>query len=274
MLWKLYIGHVDTPLVLACFSTGVGAEALASIAALDQQPLSLTPPPLPNPRSYIDPRLGLMIHKITVLYAHNPLDYTEVQRVGGFENAREIVEHDVALRKLIRENEHAISRFVRFLQKYGVPVAYDQLLWDTSADNALKWLNQQIEQSRYIILIITPSLIRFLSADELPPTEREMIFTGRILFNLLHSSEYENKLLPVFLNQPKDTRLLPLPLKNAVHMYEVHERFFEQDLRAIDSDLQRLYRLLTSQKSNEMEFLGVYHLDQQMGKYCIVNLKW
>ncbi len=212
---------------------------------------------------------------MAILYTHNPFEYTEVQRImredGTILNEQEILEHEDKRRITIKENQQAVSRFARFLQKYGIPVAYDQLLWDTSADNSLRWLHQQIVESKYIILIITPSLNPFLTAREMPSTEREVIFTGPFLYNLLHSSENENQFLPVFLNRSKDTDLLPLTLKHAVHMYEVHDENFEQDLKSPvgeERDLQRLYRLLTNQKvQGPTEFLGVYQVEGNRGNF-------
>lgn len=206
------------------------------------------PRELPNPRRVHDPRYGLL-PKVFVVYARNPTVYTQVappkpvpdmtdEELQAF--TVEATQHLQRQEEAIRNHQALIRRFASFLQRSLIAVSYDQLLLDTGAGNQMRWYQEQIADSDYLILVITPSFKEFLQ-DEAPP-EEEYIFTGHYLFNLINNPSPHLRFLPVFLNQPADRELLPVALK-AASVFQIVEPFDVQR-----GDMCSLYAILTNQR--------------------------
>ena len=155
--------------------------------------------------------------------------------------------HDAALRNRIRYHEQLVHKFATFLQHSGIAVAYDQLLYDSSVSNRKMWFEKQIEDSDYIILIITPSFHQFLGDSELP--DDEYMFKGNYLYNIIDHPGDLN-FLPVFLDEKKNIDLLPPALRH-IPSCEIQYPFDVQSQSRQD-DLVKLYRLLTKQVSQDV----------------------
>ena len=216
----------------------------------------------PNPQRHYHPEWGLL-PKVFIAYAHSPIPYVQIrppdiseviQSNPGMsaETVHERWEEEVMTRMLREEkavegNKSLVYHLATFLQKSNIAVVYDQLLTDVGTSNLMKWSQQQIEDSDFVILIITPSFCLFLS-NQVPP-EKEYLFAGDYLYNLIHNPPPNKPLLPVFLNQVKDIQLLPKALE-ATTCYEIWEPF---DVHRVprNDDLESLYALLTRQNRYE-----------------------
>ena len=212
---------------------------------------------LPNPLRIVDHDCELVLGKVFIVYAHNPhlytqlqppspedvkrLDPTKTEQAIWEEFRQECIDHERKMAEVIAHHEEEVAKFAAFLQKSGVAVAYDRLLDDTSAANKLRWTQEQIADSDYVVLVITPSFLHFLQQQ--PPPEEEYIFSGDYLFNIIHGTDIT--FLPIFLNRPKELSLLP-KAREANSLYEVR---FPLDLTdsSRGDDLMSLYRLLTKQ---------------------------
>ena len=158
----------------------------------------------------------------------------------------------------IAEHQNEVYRFACFLQKNYIAVAYDLMLKDSPASDILKWVENQIKDSDYVILIITPSFNNFL--DNPPPHEKECIF-GTDYVSRLVRYPAETKFLVVFLNREKDERLLPTSLRGHT-LYKIYEPFEIGETR--HNDLEDLYAVLTNQKRyTSLEPLGVIPLTKR-----------
>ena len=195
--------------------------------------------------------------KVFIAYTHNPYHYEELQPPDlqaaidsnpGLtreqleqDYAREVEELETIQEGNIRNHMKLVNCFARFLQSNGVTVEYDQTGADTGhGGNHMKWFQDRIEASQYVMLIATPSLHDFLRGDV--PSEREMLFTGEYLYNLIEGKS--KRFLSVFLNEPKNNSLLPVSLRMG-DIYHISEPF---DVRYERSDdLAQLYALLTDQ---------------------------
>jgi len=201
--------------------------------------------------------------KVFIAYAHNPLPYVQIAPPDSdkviqsnpemsTEMVHERWEEEVARHmrveeKAIEGNKLLVYHLATFLQKSSIAVAYDQLLTDVGTNNLMKWSQEQIEDSDFVILIITPSFCNLLS-NEVPP-EKEYLFAGHYLYNLIHNPPLNKPLLPVFLNQVKDIQLLPKALEASI-CYEIWEPFDVQHVPRND-DLESFYALLTRQNRYE-----------------------
>ena len=217
-----------------------------------------------------------------ILYI-NPDKYTKLQlptqqpmsstAVHEFENEHRM---DQKITKHLDE----VYRFACFLQRNYIDVAYDLTLKDTPVSDILKWVENQIKDSDYVILIITPSFNNFL--DNPPPREKECIFGTDYVSRLVgYSSPKETRFLVVFLNREKDERLLPTTLRGHT-MYKICEPFKIGETR--HDDLEDLYAALTNQKRyTPSEPLGVIPLTKRkttlqgfiaylVGLTCVTNL--
>lgn len=214
---------------------------------------------LPNPERVRHPELGLLT-KVFIVYAHNPEPYRQIQPPGQAdvqqllqrdpsrtEDAiwqayeQECLDHERRRDEAIALHEKQVFDFASFLRESCIAVAYDRLLDDKGAPNKLKWSEQQIADSDYVLLIVTPSLLHFL--HQAP--EDEFIFRGDYLYNLLHHTPPGLGILPIFLNRCKDLALLP-KAREASTLYEVHSPFEVASGERPD-DLITLYRVLTRQ---------------------------
>ena len=167
--------------------------------------------------------------KVFILSPHNPDKYTQPQlptqqpmsstAVHQFENEQ----NEPRMNPKITKHQDEVYRFAYFLQRNCVAVAYDLMLKDTPTSNILNWVEKQIEDSDYVILIITPSFKEFLVNP--PPHEKEWIFGTDYVSRLVgYSSSKETKFLVVFLNREKDKRLLPTTLLGHT-LYKICEPF-------------------------------------------------
>lgn len=194
------------------------------------------------------------LKKVFILSPHNPDKYTQHQLPTQQPMSSTAV-HEF-------ENEHLeeIYRFACFLQRNYIAVAYDLTLKDNPTSNILKWVENQIEDSDYVILIITPSFKEFLVNP--PPREKECIFGTDYVSRLVgYSSSKETKFLVVFLNREKDERLLPTTLLGHT-LYKICEPF--EIGKTQHDDLEDLYAALTNQKRyTPSEPLGVIPLTKR-----------
>lgn len=210
----------------------------------------------PDPWRYLQP-------KVFIAYPHNPVPYVQIappnvaevllHNPGMMEEEvrhmakEEILRHAQAEEKAIEANKKLVYRFAQFLQKNAIIVSYDQMLTDTGASNLMKWSQQQIEDSDFVILIVTPSLCDFLSNEV--PAEEEYLFVGDFLYNLIHNPPANKPLLPVFLERVKDIGFLPKALE-ASTSYEIWQPFSIEHTPRND-DLESLYARLTGQNRYE-----------------------
>ena len=191
--------------------------------------------PEPNPQRHIDGTVGLL-PKVFIVYPHNPELYTyHPDREAQERNERET-------EQVIREHDRLVHLFAQFLENHKIAVAYEGLLMDKVIANYMKWFEDQMADSDYVILIITNSFCHFLS--EQPPPGKERIFTGQFLHVFVNNPG--KPILPVFLNRQKDMALLPNALRAASTYRVMCTREFPYfDVQ--QPELDRLYALLTKQ---------------------------
>lgn len=207
----------------------------------------------PNPQRMRD-QSGCLLPKVFIAYPHNPLPYTEV--TSDIDSYRQLYpgepddilqqridkavhQHRIDQRELIKQQEARVYNLAIFLQQAPVAIVYDLLLSDVGAENIMRWCQEQIEDSDMVILIVTQSFNEFLNGEV--PLESEQLFAGNYLSNFIHNPQGKT-LLPVFLDQPVDTRLIPKCLEMCkLYSITTPPMFGRGD------DLEALYALLTKQ---------------------------
>jgi hypothetical protein len=211
----------------------------------------------PNPKRHTDPTLGLL-SKVFIVYPHNPQVYQWV-RPTSLEELRyrypessdddlkriqidEVKQREMEEKRRIEDHDKLVHDFARFLESHLIAVAYEGLLHDYPTDNYMKWFQSQMEDSDYVILIITDSFSHFLSNQ--PPEDKERIFVGNFLHVFVHNPS--KPLLPVFLNRREDTSLLPDALR-ASTTYQVMASRDHPYFNVQTPQLDRLYAVLTRQ---------------------------
>ena len=214
-----------------------------------------------EPKRYTDPTHGLL-SKVFIAYPHNPQVYQWIpppppmeklqQMYPGYppdelKKMHEMQVAEVTRRKkevevTIEQHKKLVHNFARFLDSCKIAVAYDGLLLDKPVASYMDWFQKQMEDSDYIILIITDSFCHFLS-NEVPP-DKEQIFVGYFMHNVVHNPG--KTILPVFLNRPVNYELLPDALK-ACSTYHVVATRESPYFGVSQADLSRLCALLTKQ---------------------------
>ena len=192
----------------------------------------------PNPKriSYD----GRYLPKVFIAYPRKPTVYEQrapPENAAGdpevwrqFEE--EVVAHERAAELEVKGHETAVKSFAHFLHSQSVAVAYDLLVRDHGTANIMRWCQQQIQDSDYLIIVATPSLCQFL--DGKCPPDREPLFSSDYLYNLIHSSPQKRdgsrlEMIPLFLGRPKTLEMVPVALRGA-SMYEVWDREYREPL--------------------------------------------
>ena len=198
---------------------------------------------------------GRSLPKVFIAYPHKPTVYIQMEAdisqyrlffpsESDDELRRRLQQsmqcHENQRREEIRVHKEKVRGLATFLHQFCVAVAYDQLLLDTGADNIMRWCQEQVEGSDFVILIVTESFNEFLNG-EVPP-ESEQLFVGNYLSNFVNNPG-EKRLLPVFLDQPVNSRLIP----KCVEMCTLYSIYTPPAFGRGD-DLEALYSLLTNQQ--------------------------
>ena len=220
---------------------------------MDQSQLPFLRPPLPNPQRTRDAS-GCLLPKVFIAYPHNPSPYTQLDP-GYFRQlypnqpdhvlqpiiAGEMQRHADQQEMFIRQQMSKVYSLAQFLQQAGIAVSYDQLLSDVGSDNIMRWCQEQIEDSDFVILIITASFKGFLDGDV--PPEKEHLFVGNYLSNFVHNP-CGKQLLLVFFDQPVNSQLVP----KCLEMSRFYSVYTSPTLALGRGDnLENLYALLTKQ---------------------------
>ena len=213
---------------------------------------------LPNPQRQRHPdNPAETLPKIFIAYPHKPTLYTQIAPPVVESGASEeelselwrqyeerVIQHERDAEAEIREHEETVKRFADFLQQSSIAVAYDLLVRDTGVGNITRWCQAQMEDSDYVILLVTPSFCSFLKGEG--PQEKEPLFSSDYLYNLIHFPPQTLQIIPIFLCRPKNLSLLPKALV-ASSVYEVWENYRPP----FDGDLEALYCRLTKQNRYE-----------------------
>ncbi len=184
---------------------------------------------------------------VFIAYAHNPEEYQylvppedlDPQMLERFERDKQSQEQKE--KENIRKQKKLVYNFANFLIQHHVEVKYDQQIEDTGCGNKMKWYEEQMEESDYVIIIATPSLVAFLKE----PPEEEMLFAGEFFDIFIRNNS--SKILSVFLNQDIDRAVLPMSISSG-NVYEISEPF---TLEAANDEMEKLYAILTCQNRFE-----------------------
>ncbi len=186
---------------------------------------------------------------VFIAYSHNPEEYKyllppdtyDPQILESFELDQQ--RNEQKQKEDIRQQKKLVHEFANFLIKKHVKVSYDQQLDDTGCGNIMKWYEEQMRESDYVIIIATQSLCDFLK----DPPKEEMLFAGEFFDNFIRYNS--RKILSVFLDRVKDSELLPIGLISG-NLYEILSPFSLED-QSNQSDMVRLYALLSDQNRFE-----------------------
>ena len=211
-----------------------------------------------QPKSPMDPQVG-RIKKVFIAYVHNPDEYEvyvppcrpeqlldpNILRIA----IQHKMEHEQIQRDNIRRHTETVKRLAVFLTERGVPVVYDDYFNGSHVSNRLQQYEQQIVDSDYVLLVITPSMNYYLT--NVAPIDEEILFTEDFLFNLMTVKKPQGThFIPVFINCQHDTGLVPTFLASA-KSYAITEPF---DCHS--GDLRDMYCLFTNRSVPSLPTCG------------------
>ena len=209
-----------------------------------------------EPKSKEDPQFG-RIKKVFLAYVHNPDVYESYTPPYSWEQLiadtalqqrvrQENAQHEEQQQKKIDAHKILVKSFADCLRERGVAVAYDGYFEQERLQCTHQVYEQQIRDSDFVLLIITPSLNYYLEHD--PPGKEPMglLFASKSLYNMMTVQRPPGThFIPVFLNQEKDSSLIPISLVSST-TYTIYHPF---DITT--GDLYYLYALLTNQEVNK-----------------------
>ncbi len=221
-----------------------------------------------EPKSPINPEFG-RIKKVFIAYVHNPDEYeayvppyrpeelldSNILRFVFSEKQR----HENQQRNKIEKHTKAIQSLATYLSTLGVPVVYDEYWRGKHVSNQLQQFEEQIMDSDYVLLVITPSTNHYL--QNVAPIDEEILFTDNFLFNLMTVKKPPGtNFIPIFVNSTKNSDLVPTHLGSSM-IYELIEPFDYQR-----GDMYDLYKLVTNQKTEPLiPTVGVVRVPRRIG---------
>ena len=209
-----------------------------------------------EPMSKEHPQYG-RIRKVFLAYIHNPNVYEkyvppyDIQQLLSDlslqERVREEMHHHAEQQQSNKQaHEDLVKEFAECLHSKGVAVAYDRYFEQERIECTYLYYEQQIRDSDFVLLVITPSLEYYLKND--PPDEEPMapLFASKALVNLMSVQRPpRTHFIPIFLDCDRDTSLVPVCLAGA-SMFTIHRPFDVEK-----GDLYNLYNILTNQQVNK-----------------------
>jgi hypothetical protein len=181
--------------------------------------------------------------KVTIVYAQNPGEYKQIHPPPGPLTAsqeaayqEEMFQNEAKRERIIASHKRQVAEIAHFLEGLGIEAVYEGQLDDKHVPSKLQWLQQNVEDSDYVVLVITPSLNTLLNEEK--PPEGEMFFRGQYLHNLISGQVDSTHKKPVaivcvFLNRPKCRKEIPPSLVTGP-MYELWSPFVQDSARSDD----------------------------------------
>jgi tetratricopeptide (TPR) repeat protein len=129
-----------------------------------------------------------------------------------------------------REHEQAVLSFCNRLRANGIDAFIDQFLPGAPSEGWPLWMERQIEQRDYTLLVCTEPYLRRFMEVEVRGIGRGVVWEARILRNLLYADkERHGRIIPVVLESQAEA-FVPTVFRG--HVYDVSEdRGFEDLLR-------------------------------------------
>ena len=205
-----------------------------------------------QPRSVESSQFG-RIKKVFLAYIQNPDVYEKyippyswdqlISDQSLQQRAREESAcHEENQKRKKKEHTDLVKEFAEYLRENGVSVAYDGYFELENVECTHQLYEQQIRDSDFVLLVITPSLKFYLQND--PPVEEPMapLFQSKAMVNLMTVQiPPGTHFVPIFLGRERDTNLVPVNLASA-SMYTICKPF---DITK--GDLYNLYSQFTNQ---------------------------
>ena len=201
----------------------------------------------PNPQRIV--YQGKQLPKVFIAYAHKPTVYEKPIRPENVDDdpavwrryENEVVRLGRNAEIEVKVQESMVKAFADFLSTQSITVVYDLLVRDTGVANIMRWCEAQINDSDYLILVITPSLCPFLGTNPPPEQEEEPLFSSLYLYNLITSRPKRKdgtplEIIPLFLSNAKNLDHVPTNLRGG-SIYEVWDNEYKLPL---SEDLKRL----------------------------------
>ena len=172
--------------------------------------------------------------KVTLIYAKNPGQYEQIKPPRQMkaseeeEYYEEVITNEAEREQSIQLHVERVVRFAQYLESLGINVAYENQLDDQHVSSKQIWLEENVESSDFVILVITPSFRKLLSQKEVP--QNETFFKGNYLNNIIsgHANKSDgtpNKFVCVFLHSPYCQRYIhpSIATGNSFVLYEPFE---------------------------------------------------
>ena len=177
--------------------------------------------------------------KVTLIYAKNPGKYEQIKppdRMTASQKEmylQEVIAHEAKRETCIKLHIERVMRFANYLKSLGINVAYENQLDDQHVSSKPRWLEENVESSDFVILVITPSFKELLNKKGVP--HNETFFRGEYLNNIISgyvekADETPIKFVCVFLHSPYRQSYIP-PSIATVNSYELFEPFAWEDGR-------------------------------------------
>lgn len=149
----------------------------------------------------------------------------------------------------------SVRELADFLTRLGVKCTYDQLFEAEPPDDWPLWVEQQVKQSDFVLMVCSSSYCYYLTNRDPERvagySDRPLSEEGRVTYSLMMKNL--RKFIPVFVNQRRCPDFVPVALQGS-SIYELCEPF-SLDLSR-HGPMEMLYARLTSQNPYKPPAMG------------------
>jgi len=110
-----------------------------------------------------------------------------------------------------------VTELVEDLRANGIDARFDRNVNGTPPQGWPRWMEQQIAEAAYVLVICTDTYLRRYEQRELPGKGKGAIWEGSIIRQELYDSAGQNKKFAALLFDEKDEAHRPQPLKQHTH---------------------------------------------------------
>ncbi len=117
-----------------------------------------------------------------------------------------------------------VTSFVEDLRAQGIDAKFDRDVFGTPEPGWPAWMDQQVAEARYVLVVCTETYLRRFERRELPGAGKGAIWEGSIIQQEMYDEAGNNRKFAAILFDEHDERNKPRPLRPHTHYFYPRDR--------------------------------------------------